>query len=414
MTATTESLRDVASARDDLLTKRLDRIVPMLMESEGFETWVVAGREYNEDPVLSTMLPGAWLTARRRTILLFTDYGKRRVSISRYPVGDFEPIWDPAAEPDQWQALAAELSATNGPIAINVSSTFALADGLTASERHAMSHALSDETRRRLKGAKSLAIGWLETRLPEERAVFASAVAEAHGLLRRGLSEEAITPGVTTTEDLTWWLRELVRESGHGEWFQPGVLVQRRDGGPNSPWDGYREVVIEPGDLVHVDFGIVDARGYHTDQQQHAYVLLPGESGPPASLTEGMRQANRVQDILMRNMAPGRTGNDALYAAVREARDEGLRPIIYTHPLGLHGHAAGATIGLWDSQDGVPGSGDYPIRVNTGWSIELAAEIDVPEWDGQTVRIMLEEDAFLGEDGIDFLDGRQTEIYPIG
>jgi hypothetical protein len=96
------------------------------------------------------------------------------------------------------------------------------------------------------------------------------------------------------------------------------------------------------------------------------------------------------------------------------AGEEGLRPIVYTHPLGLHGHAAGSTIGLWDNQDEVPGAGDYPIGDNTGWSIELAVEVDVPEWGGQTVRIMLEEDAFLSDDEITFLDGRQEELYLIG
>ena len=383
------------------------------MEEAGYEAWVVAGREYNEDPVLDTMLPGEWLTARRRTILVFTEGGRKRASVSRYPVGDFEPIWDPDEEPDQWVALAKHLEPTTGRIGINVSSSSALADGLTASERRGMTAAMSEGMRNRLKGAKELAIGWLETRLPAERAPFSRAVAEAHQILRRGLSREAVEPGVTTTEDLTWWLRERVREQGFGEWFQPGVLVERHGAGPRAPWYGYRDDVIEPGDLLHVDFGIVSVEGYHTDQQQHAYVLREGEDSPPESMVEGLRQGNRIQDILMENMAPGRTGNEALSAALTQARDEGLRPMIYTHPLGVHGHAAGPTIGLWDNQDRVPGSGDYTIRANTGWSIELAALIDAPEWGGETIHILLEEDAFLGEDGIDFLDGRQTEIWLI-
>jgi hypothetical protein len=115
----------------------------------------------------------------------------------------------------------------------------------------------------------------------------------------------------------------------------------------------------------------------------------------------------------MSEMRVGRTGNDVLSSALAQAQDEGIRPIIYTHPLGLHGHAAGATIGLWDNQQNVEGAGDYPVSLNTGWSIELAVEIDVSEWDGQTVKIMLEEDAFLSEEGIGFLDGRQTELWLI-
>jgi hypothetical protein len=238
-------------------------------------------------------------------------------------------------------------------------------------------------------------------------------VANAHEILRRGLSSEAVTPGETTTDDLTWWLRERVREVGFGEWFHPGVLVQKPGEGPRGPWDGYTDRLIEPGDFLHADFGIITDEGYRTDQQQHAYVLKDGETDAPQGMHGGLKQGNRVQDILMENMTVGRTGNEALRATIEQAEGEGLRPWIYTHPLGVHGHAAGATIGLWDHQEGVPGPGDYPINVNTGWSIELAAIVTIPEWDDQDLYIMLEEDAFLGEDGITFLDGRQETLHLI-
>jgi hypothetical protein len=116
----------------------------------------------------------------------------------------------------------------------------------------------------------------------------------------------------------------------------------------------------------------------------------------------------------MEEMRPGRAGNDVLAMSLTRGRSEGIRPIIYTHPIGLHGHAAGSTIGLWDAQEGVPGAGDYPIGENTGWSIELAVEIEVEEWDGQQAKIMLEEDAFLTNTGFEFLDGRQEQLWLIG
>jgi hypothetical protein len=195
-------------------------------------------------------------------------------------------------------------------------------------------------------------------------------------------------------------------------WFHPGVTVQRRGDGTASPADGITDRTIEPGDLVHIDFGIV-RNGYHTDQQQHAYVLADGEQQPPPSMVAGLKQGNRLQDILMENMAPGRSGNETLAATLEAARSEQIEPIVYTHPIGLHGHAAGSTIGLWDNQEVVAGAGDYPIGSNTGWSIELAVAFDVEEWDGQPARIMLEEDAFLTDDGISFLDDRQEELWLI-
>ncbi len=407
-------IRASAEKHDALLERRLETIIPEIMQREGFEAWVLVAREYNEDPVLETMLPATWLgTARRRTILVFTEGGLRRAAISRYPVGSFSSVWDPANHPDQWKALADHLSEVAGPIGINVSSTFALADGLSLSEYDGLVSALPDHVASHLRSGENLAIGWLETRLEEEVDDFRAACTDAHGLLRRGLSNEVVTSGTTTNDDIAWWLRDSLSEAGFSTWFQPGVTLQRRgDDGLATPAHKHQDRIIERGDLLHIDFGIV-ANGVHTDQQQHAYVLREGEAAPPSSLTNGLAQGNHLQDILMSHMVVGRTGNEALSAALSQARDEGIRPIIYTHPLGLHGHAAGATIGLWDNQDKVEGAGDYPISLNTGWSIELAVEIDVAEWGGQTVRIMLEEDAILGKGGISFLDGRQTELWLI-
>ena len=380
------------------------------MERHGYWGWVLVGREYNEDPVLATMLPATWLgNARRRTIFAFRNYGQERAAIARYPVGPFPMAWDPESQPDQWAALEAFLADPEGPTAVNVSPSFPLADGLSASELEQMRRALPEIE---FAPSHDLAIGWLETRLTEEVRPMAEATALAHGLLRRALSDEVVSPGRTSTHDIAWWLRQQVHEAGFGSWFHPGVTVQRKGAQRVAPSDTAPDVVIEPGDLLHIDFGIVDG-AYHTDQQQHAYVLKKGETSPPATLVEGLAQGNLLQDILMEEMVPGRTGNEVLAETRRRAVTEGIRPVVYTHPIGLHGHAAGATIGLWDQQDGVPGAGDYPLGINTAWSIELAVKVEIQEWGGQAGQIMLEEDAFLGHDGVEFLDGRQTELYLI-
>lgn len=404
-------LRVAASEHDQLLEQRLGSIVPDLMRRHGFEAWVIVAREYNEDPVAATMLPATWLsTARRRTILAFKDWGASRAAVARYPVGPFPSVWDPASNPDQWSALAAYLDDVTGPIAVDTSEVFALADGLSATQAEAMRQTFAG---RGLAPADPLAIGWLETRLPEEVPAMSEACQIAHGFLARALSTEVIHPGVTTTQDVAWWLAQVTHDTGHGSWFHPGVTVQRLGDSPATPADGLQDRVIEPGDLVHIDFGIV-RHGYHTDQQQHGYVLAPGETEPPASFRTAFGQANRLQDILMNAMRPDATGNEVLATTLDQARAETIRPVVYTHPIGLHGHAAGSTIGLWDNQGKVDGAGDYPLRVDTAWSIELAVELDVVEWGGQPARVMLEEDAFLSANGVEFLDGRQEEIFLIG
>lgn len=403
-------LRSAAAANDALLERRLDQLVPQLMADSGLDAWVIDSREYNEDPVAATMLPATWLrTARRRTILVFKDGGRTRGAISRYPVGPFPSVWDPEVEPDQWNALAGFLSDVTGSVGINTSTIHALADGLSSTEHVDLVGSLDSH---HLTSAEHAAIGWLETRLGEEREAMVEACALAHDLLRRALSDEVVRPGTTSTQDVAWWLAQSSHDAGHGLWFHPGVTVQRAGDGAASPADGLSDRIIEQGDLIHIDFGIV-RNGYHTDQQQHAYVLKEGERAAPHSFVAGLAQANRLQDILMEEMQPRRSGNEVLAATRKRGIDEGIRPVVYTHPIGLHGHAAGSTIGLWDAQGGVPGAGDYPLAVSTGWSIELAVEIDIEEWEGQPGRIMLEEDAFLGPEGARFLDGRQEELWLI-
>ncbi len=411
------SMRDRAEVQDRWLAERLDTVVPALMRREGIDLWVVSAREYNEDPVIETMLPATWLAARRRTVLVFWDDGEtvERLAVARYDVGPFPRAWDPEAQPDQW-ARVAEIVAERDPdrIAVNRSETFALADGLTASELDGLTAALAPRYRDRIVSGERLAVGWLETRIPAEMAAYPTVVRVARGILHQGLSEAAITPGVTTTDDLAWWYRDRVRALGLTTWFHPGVSVQRADApAPSGDFSGRPDAdVIRPGDLVWVDFGI-SYLGLQTDTQQMAYVLRPGETEAPAGLVAGLRAANRTQDLLTGQFATGRSGNDILRGALDAAQAEGLAATIYTHPIGTHGHGAGPTIGLWDQQGGVPGRGDYPLHPHTAHSIELNAALPVAEWGGKTVRFMLEEDAYFDGETVRYIDPRQEALLLI-
>lgn len=411
-------LRERAALRDRWLSDRLETLVPRLMRAAEIDLWILSAREYDEDPVLATMLPATWMAARRRTVLVFHDPGEgrplERLAVARYDIGEFfRRAWDPETQPDQWKRLA-ELVAERDPerIALDVSPTFALADGLAHSEHEALLAALPERLRARIVPAEPLAIGWLETRSPAELEVYPQICRIAHGIIAEGLSDRAIQPGVTTNQDLAWWYRERIAELRLEAWFHPDVELQRADaperGGSFAQRQG--EQVILPGDLLHVDFGITYL-GLNTDTQQHAYVLRPGETDAPQGLKHGLAAANRLQDILMSQFALGRSGNEVLARTRELAIDSGLRPSIYTHPLGHHGHGAGATIGLWDRQDGVPGTGDWPVAASTCWAIELNATLSVPEWGGKDVRFMLEEDALFDGERCRFLDGRQTELW---
>jgi hypothetical protein len=407
-------LRQRAELRNAWLRQRLDALLPELMAREGFDMWIVAAREYNEDPVIMTLLPEPAMAARRRTILVFSrrpDGGVERLTLDRYGFGEFyERGWDPAAE-DQFACLGRVIR-ERGPrsIGLNTSETFAFGDGLTHTEYLQIAVAIGDQYAARVRGAERLAVGWLERRIAPELEAYPAIVAVCHALIARAFSRHVITPGATTTEDVVWWFRQTIHDLGLQAWFQPTVDIQA----PGLRYDakGERRTVIEPGDLLHCDVGF-SYLGLATDQQQHAYVLRPGEQEAPAGLRAALATGNRLQEIHMDAMAVGRTGNEVLRRALEQARAEGLRPSIYSHPLGYHGHAAGPTIGLWDQQGGVPGRGDYPIYDDTCYSIELNAVHSVPEWGGQDVRIALEEDAALTGGRIGWLDGRQTRFHLI-
>jgi len=370
-------------------------------------------REYNNDPVFESMSPFATYSSRRRTILVFHDRGEgmgvERLSIGRF---DYDGLFDVVRTHNdgQYEGLRQVVEERNPQsIGINVSQYWNHADGLTANERDNLVEALGPEFSSRLTSAEMLAVGWLEVKLPEETDQYRFVMRIAHQVIAEAFSNQVIVPGVTTNQDVVWWMRQRVAEMGLGAWFHPSVNVQRRGGLPEA---GPRGTVIERGDLLHTDFGIIGV-GFSTDTQHNAYVLLPGETDAPEGLKEGLRQANRLQDLTMMHGPAGATGNEALTGALAQARQEGMNPTIYCHAIGYHGHGAGPPIGMTDYQDGVPVRGDYVLRPNTWHSIELSARYAVPEWDGQEVRFALEEDAALLEDGWDWVDGRQTSFYLI-
>ncbi len=408
-------LRRQAQIRDRWLMDRLKRLLPELMARENIDMWLVVCREYNEDPVTMSLLPAESMSARRRTILAFSrgDHNEvERLSLSRYPyAGFYLAAWDPEREA-QLECLNRVVRERDPQrIGLNFSRDFAFGDGISRTEHELVRDALGEEYAGRLLSAERLCVGWLERRLPEELAAYPRLASIGHAIIARAFSTEVIHPGISATDDVVWWMRQTMQEAGLSAWFQPTVDIQAP--GQNYMAGEKARRTIQPGDLLHCDMGF-HYLGLATDQQQHAYVLRPGENDAPAGLRAALKQANRLQDILLAEMQAGRSGNEVLRAALGQANDDGIRAQIYSHPLGYHGHAAGPLIGLWDQQAGVAGPGDYPLYEDTVYSIELNATASAPEWDGQDVRIMLEEDAALGSGGARWLHGRQERFHLIG
>lgn len=414
-------MRERATLINQILDDRLQNLLPSLMRREGIDMWVLISREYNEDPILKTMLPANWLSARRRTILVLFDPGEgkpiERLAVARYAVDSlFSKSWDKEKQPNQWDSLV-KLIKQKQPkkVAINKSEHFALADGITATEYQQFSQSFEKQSSTELVSSEKLAIAWLETRSEMEMQIYPNLIKLGHQVIAQAFSNHVVKPGVTTTDDVVWWLRERVLDLRLQTWFHPTVSLQRSNIEKFDHLEAFSKrpeaQIIMPGDLLHMDFGLSYLR-LHSDQQQHAYVLKPDETDAPVYLKKALANANRLQDIFIANFKQGRTGNEVLQISRQQAVKEGIKPSIYTHPIGYHGHAAGTTLGMWDSQGGVPIQGDYPLHFNTAYSIELNAATFIPEWKKE-IRIMLEEEAYFDQSGVNYLDGRQTQFHLI-
>jgi len=385
------SVKDQAVTINEVLTDRIDHLLPKLMDEAKIDCWLIISREYNEDPILKTFLPAEWLSARRTTMLVFYRDKKNEsihsYAIARYQVGKrIQAAWNPEKEPNQWKALSKLIDSLNpNQIALNTSKDYGHADGLHYTEFNELNNAMSPNLLKKIVSAEKLGVAWLETRTEKEMTFYPTLLAISHQIIKEGFSNKVIQPNKTTTNDLVWWFRQKVSDLGLSTWFHPSVEIQRRE-------SNEKDAIIRRGDLLHVDFGISYLR-LNSDVQEHAYVLLPNEKTAPAFKT-------------------GRTGNEILAASLNQAKAEGIQPSIYTHPIGFHGHAAGTTIGMWDMQQGVPGSGDYEMRPNTCYSIELNATHTIAGWN-RPVRIALEQNGCYNGSSFDYLDGRQKTILLI-
>ncbi|MEL6916418.1 MAG: M24 family metallopeptidase, partial [Bacteroidota bacterium] len=347
---------------DEILADRFNNLLPQLMDKTGIDMWILISREYNEDPVLKTMLPSKWLNARRRTILVFyrnqTKNNIEKLAVARYNVGDhIESAWDKEKEPDQWKRLMQIIEERKpDKIGLNYSKDFNIADGLDKTDYDEFIQNLPKKYHSRVTSAEQLAVGWIETRTKLEMVIYNQLVDITHDIIEEAFSEKVITPGITTTSEVEWWMRQKVTDLGLETWFHPTVDVQRSSEEQVGHLYAFSrrpdDMVVLPGDLLHCDVGITYLR-LNTDCQELAYVLKPEEKEAPKFLRNGLKDGNRVQDFLTNNMIAGRTGNEILAKSLQEAKDAGLRPAIYTHPLGLYGHSAGTTIGMWDAQQGV-------------------------------------------------------------
>ncbi|RPJ71889.1 MAG: M24 family metallopeptidase [Acidobacteria bacterium] len=404
------------AVREGWLARRYQMLLPM-MRTHKVGMWVVVTEEFHDDPLAWVIAPPRPYVGRR-DIFVFADAGEAglaRIAITGYSEENVQRFFESPGEPAPADKTVAALVEKYKP------STIALSIGGSRGVTHSLTHdawqfvtaALGPEASKRIVPAEPLIEELLDTRIPEEREHYQLLVEWTEHLGRRALSNEVITPGVTTVGDVRRWLYTQSHAAGFVPWFQPDVRVQRRSAA-NETSRGFlavakEAVVLEPGDVVHLDFGL-NYMGLASDWQKMAYILAEGETDVPAGLKRAMANTNALQDALARISKPGKPAGDVHAETMAEVKAKGITAQIYSHPLGFQGHGLGPSIDMRSSSR-EPNAPPRPLRRGSYLAMELNTQTPVPEWNGQPVTVMAEDPVYLTEEGWRFFRPRQQAFY---
>ena len=411
------SQREQMDVREAWLKKRFDTLLLPMMQKHGIDVWIVVNEEFHSDPVTEHIVPPIPIVGRRDYFVFIDRGGKlERYAIVRYLEerlkNHYTVLNPPRAEAG---VTLKKLVDERNPktIALNIGGTRGQQSGLTHDGYATLVETLGAENEKKFISAAKLLTEYFDTRLPEELEHYRQAVLATDVITRRAFSNEVIKPGKTTVGDVRWWMMQQVNNLGLGIWFQPDLRVQRqsKETGTTQQFLSVADeaIVLEPGDLVHVDFGLI-YMGLSTDWQKHGYILKSGEKDAPAGLKTALKNTNRLQDILFGFARAGMTGTEVYDATMAECKKQGIDAMIYSHPIGAHGHGLGASI---DFRRGTVGGDVERLRLGSYTSIELNSSTNVPEWNNQRVTVMAEDDAVMTSGGYQFIRPRQTEFYLI-
>lgn len=407
---------DQMAVRDQWLETRHEMLLPM-MRRHDIDMWIVVNEEFHDDPLTEYVAPARPYTGRR-DVFVFVDAGEeglRKVAATGYWEETVARYFESPIDPRPSAEVLRELFASHRPerIGLGFGGSRGMTRSLTYDSYHFLAEAMGPEASSRFVSAEGLIDEYLATRIPGELDVYTDLVALTESITKRALSNEAIEPGETTVGDVRRFMYDELWRAGVRTWFQPDLRVQRR-GMAEVGSRGFlavapEDVVLQHGDLVHVDFGI-SYMGLDSDWQKMAYILRPGEEDVPEGLERAMANTNALQDALMlRASRPGRTAGEAYRLTMAEMEEQGITAQIYSHPLGNHGHGLGPSIDFRSA--GRSDATSRPLVEGSYISIELNTKTAISEWDGQEIYVMAEDPAYLTADGWRFFRPRQEAWY---
>jgi Xaa-Pro aminopeptidase len=410
------SQRVQMDVREAWLKKRLDTLLLPMMRKHGIAMWMVVNEEFNSDPATEYIVPPIPMVGSR-DFFIFADTGDKleRIAIVRYSEERLKNHYQMTSVSrdklgETLRATIAKYAPRN--IALNMNGPRGQQNGLSQASYKMLAETLGPDTEKKFVPAGNFLSDFFDTRLPEELEHYRTAVLVTDILTRRAFSNEVITPGKTTVGDVRWWFLQQLSDLGLTTWFQPDIRVQRRAKASSTSQQflsvADEATVIERGDLIHIDCGL-NYMGLATDWQKHAYVLQKGETDVPAGMKKALANTNALQDAIFAVARVGMTGAEVYDAAMADMKRRGIEAMIYSHPIGTHGHGLGASI---DFRRAITGS-EERFRLGSFTSIELNTATTLPEWGDQKITIMAEDDAVMTPEGFKFIRPRQTSFYLI-
>jgi Xaa-Pro aminopeptidase len=390
---------------------KFDLVLPQAMRENNIDMWIISNREGNLDPLYTDMGEGY---VGKNAYYIFTDTGKGRIERAALGVGGYL-----LKEGDTYDYFGSESELLDfvkkrNPkrIGLNISKNYGGADGLTHSAFLELSEVLGETYTRRFVSAEKLVSDFRSRRVASEIAIYAEAGDYSYRIAEKAFSNAVITPGVTTLEDVAWWMKEQQFKNNLGSSFgMPSVYVTGPDGVIATSTDR----IIQRGDVLMLDWG-VGLMNMYTDMKRMAYVLREGETEVPKGIQRAFDEAIKVRTVIKNTIKPGVTAQkaeDAIYAALTQAGFHKMEAfnkpstldktdvIIGCHSVGNWGHGIGPSIAFFN-----PIRLGYELKPSNLVSIELFAYTKVPEWGGKKLRVPLEDDAIITERGIEWL-------YPI-
>jgi len=404
--------------------EKLDLVLPGAMRDNKVDMWIHVMQDGHVDPLYLDLGVRMRLTVNDTTcFVIFTDRGKK--GIERAVLGGgrgdraLYTIWAPE---NDLGAFVAERDPK--VIAVNMSVGIPASNGMSYVGYQRLTERIGKKYTARLISAEDLISDFRVRRVQSEVIAFAK-VCE----MQRQLMEETyrrIVPGVTTYEELGWWVQDRVMEMGLGHGPVPS--------GPSAPRGRLSRNVYTRGDFLSWDWGL-HYLNFGTDYKRYGYILKEGETDIPKGIKHLWNTGLRAREIYRKTIKIGYSAGDMRDMMIKAMEAEGF---VYTpsddysssyrdqmnemgdsdtpgfyfdcHAVGNTGNsevAVGASIAPFrDSRN------KYIIQQNHLFAFEFMVHVWIPETKSRR-SLNLEDNAIVTEKGVEALYPRNDNIIII-